>query len=182
MALVVATIQNLTRQFWPQFFGQQLGLQGPGVTSVTADNPPGPPAWNPVIKYFKVGRGGWIDPGTGPVPRIPDPTLTDLDVIINPGRYVALAGNVLFLQKTLVAGGFTFEAPSTLKIRCLLDFPDFNDINSPPVSVNPDLWELGVFSEHPNGLGGLLMVAYGTFQAETKTVAKQVENDMRLIF
>ena len=189
MAVVVATVTDLARQYWPQFFGTMLGITSGAST---------PGNWNPLIRSFKIGRGGWIDPGTGKVPRTPDSSLTDLDVILDYGRsapakrYTSLSGNIMFVEKTLALSDFTFTAPSTLKIRCLLDFPDFNDIQGtpstppgggvlPPAGINPDLYELGVFSDHPSGTGEL-MVIYGTFNAETKTSAKQIENDALLTF
>jgi hypothetical protein len=190
MAVVVASIQDLTRQYWPQFFGGLLGISS-GTTSAGH--------WNPLIKSFKIGRGGWIDPGTGKVPRTPDPTLTDLDIIVDYSRplisqrYIpTLTGNIMFMEKTLTGADFTFVGPSSLQIRCLLDFGDFNDIqgtpsNPPgggvlaPAGVNPDLWELGIFCDHPSGTGEL-MLFYGTFVAETKTNAKQIENDVLVTF
>lgn len=189
MAVVVGTVTNGARQYWPQFFGTLLGISA-GASS--------PGNWNPLIKSFKIGRGGWIDPGGGPVPRTPDPTLTDLDVILDDARplmskrYSTLTGNILFIEQALTLADFTFEASSILKIRTLLDFGTFNDISGipstppgggvlPPSGTNPDLWELGVFSDHPSGTGQL-MVIYGTFNAETKDVLKQIENDVRITF
>lgn len=189
MAVVVGTVTDLARQYYPQFFGRLLGISS-GASS--------PGNWNPLLKTFKIGRGGWIDPGTGKVPRTPDPTLTDLDVIVDATRpliskrYTSLAGNIYFVEKALANGDFTFIGPSTLQINCLLDFPDFNDIqgtpsNPPgggvlaPAGVNPDLYELGVFSDNPTGTGEL-MVLYGTFNAETKTIAKQILNQFKFTF
>lgn len=189
MAVVVAAVTDGARQYWPQFFGTMLGISA-GVSS--------PSNWNPLMRTFKIGRGGWINPGGGPVPRVPDPTLTDLDVIVDASRplidkrYTSLAGNIYFMEKNLVLADFTFEAPSTLKIRCNLDFADFNEIQGTPTTppggpvlaplgVNPDLYELGIFSDHPSGTGQLMLL-YGTFAVETKNVTKQIENDFRLTF
>jgi len=185
MPVVAAIVTAGAKQYWPQFFG--------GLTGV----------WAPLITSFKIGRGGWIDPGTGKVPRTPDPTLTDLDVILDYGRagpsrrYIspapgALAGNIMFLEQSLILADFTWEAPSTLKIRCLLDFPDFNDIQGvpstppgggvlAPAGVNPNLYEIGAFSAHPSGIGKL-MVLYGTFAVETKNIGIQLDNDLRMTF
>lgn len=189
MAVVVATVTNKARQYWPQFFG---GLTG---------------AWAPQCVYFKIGRGGWINPGSGPVPRVPDPTLEDLDVIQNgpsgtATRYAGIAGNIWYFQKSLISPNFSFTAPSQLQIRCILDFGDYNDIsgvpsNPPggstlaPSGTNPQLWELGIFSAPPPGYtsptvaagsSNLLMVVYGTFNLETKTSLIQLENDCQISF
>ncbi len=189
MAVVVGVVTDLARSFYPQFLGRILGISA-GTT--TAGN------WNPFIRSFKIGRGGWIDPGGGPVPRTPDPTLTDLDVIVDQGRsgpskrYSSLAGNIYFMEKTLLNTDFSYVSPTTLLIRCTLDFGEFNDIagvpsNPPggptlsPSGTSPDLYEIGVFCDHPSGTGEL-MVLYGTFLAETKNGTKQVENDFRFSF
>lgn len=189
MAVVIATVTDGARQYWPQFFGTLLGISA-GVSS--------PGNWNPLIRSFKIGRGGWINPGGGPVPRVPDPTLTDLDVILDAARpliskrYTSLLGNIYFVEKSLILGDFSFETPSTLKIRCVLDFADYNDISGVPstppggpvlpiTGTGPDMWELGVFSDHPSGTGQLMLL-YGTFAVETKNSTKQIENDFRVTF
>ncbi len=189
MATVIATVTNKARAFWPQYLG-------------TLATP-----WNPQFVYFKIGRGGWINPGSGPVPRVPDPTLEDLDIIQNgpsgtATRYAGTAGNIYFFQKALITGNFSFLSPTTVNIRCILDFGDFNDIQGVPSSppggptlspsgTNPQLWELGVFSAPPPGYTSptvafgsqnLLMVVYGTFNLETKTSGIQLENDVQLTF
>jgi len=191
MAQVVATVTNVARQYWPQFFG---GIATP---------------WTPQFTYFKIGRGGWINPGGGPVPRIADPTLQDLDVIQNTSRYLpnigtegAGPGNIYYWKNALIGANFSFATPTTLQIRCILDFGQFNDIQGVPSSppggpvlspsgTNPQLWELGIFSAPPPGYTSptasagnpnLLMVVYGTFAAETKTVAAQLENDCLITF
>ncbi len=200
MATVIATVTNQARAYWAQFFGN-------GLNTFFAP-------WSPEFLYFKIGRGGWINPGSGPVPRVPDPTLSDLDIIQNgpsgtATRYTPTVssgggpnGNIYFLQKSLVSANFSFIAPTTLQIRCILDFTDFNDIqgvpsNPPggptnsPLGINPQLWELGVFSPPPPGYTSptvaygsenLLMVMYGTFNLETKTSAIQLENDVQITF
>ena len=60
MAVVTAVVTNAARANWPQMFGNLLTFQS--------------------IGYAKVGWGGWVNPGSGPVPRVPDPTLIDLDL------------------------------------------------------------------------------------------------------
>lgn len=192
MAVVMGVPTGLARQYFPQFFGRLLGISA-GASTVGN--------WNPFFRSFKIGRGGWIDPGGGPVPRVPDATFVDLDVIIDqarvplsmdPPRYSSLTGNVLFMEKTLQDVDFSFVAPSTILIRCTLDFGEFNDISGvpsnppggptlPTTGTSPELYELGVFTDHPSGTGEL-MVLYGTFTAEVKNGTKRIENDVRLSF
>jgi hypothetical protein len=184
MAVVIATVTNKARQFWPQYFG---GIATP---------------WNPQYTYFKIGRGGWINPGSGAVPRIADPTLEDLDIIQNPSRYAPITGNIYYWQNSLIAANFSFSSPTTLNIRCILDFGQFNDIQGVPSTppggptlapsgTAPQLWELGIFSAPPPGYTSptvgvgsqnLLMVVYGTFNLETKNSSIQLENDVLVTF
>lgn len=125
--------------------------------------------FNP-ITTFKVGLGGWINPGTGQIPRDPDSTLSDVDVIENPSRYAPVPPTPTF-SKALTPADFTYEVPGTLVVRCLLDFGEFNDDG---LGGNPIIWELGLFDS------GGTMVAYGTFPGETKTNIKQIENVVRV--
>lgn len=189
MATVIATPTVVAMQYWPQFFG---GLTG---------------GWSPQLTVFKIGRGGWIDPGGGPIPRVPDPTLEDLDIIQNgPSgtgtRYAGTTGNIYFWRQVLISGNFSLVSTTTLNIKCILDFTSFNDIQGvpsdppdggtlSPSGTNPQLWELGVFSPAPPGYtsptvaygsDNLLMIAYGTFGAQTKTSGIQLENDMCIVF
>lgn len=187
MALISGKITNGALQYWPQFFGRLLGISAGSSTSGH---------WNPLFRSFKYGRGGWIDNGGGPVPRAPDPTLTDLDIIMDASRssgdkrYPATPGNIYFIEKTLVDGAFVFTAPSSLTITCTLDFTDFNDIQGTPTTppggstlspsgINPDLYEIGIFSDHPSGTGEL-MVMYATFPVETKSSGIQIINGVIL--
>jgi hypothetical protein len=187
MALIPAVITSGALQYWPQFFGRLLGIS---AGSTTAGH------WNPFFRSFKYGRGGWVNNGGGPVPRAPDPTLTDLDIILDAGRsggskrYPALAGNIYFMEKTLADGNFAFSGPSNLVVTCTLGVNDFNDIagtattppgggSLSPSGVNPDLYELGIFCDHPSGTGEL-MVMYATFPVETKISGQQIINGVIL--
>lgn len=143
MAIIVATVTNAAREYWPKMFG---GLA----------------TFRPVIR-FKVGEGGWIDSPGGAIPRTPDPTLTDLDCIVNPTRY-PLDSRASF-SKLLAGGDLTFVSPSTLRVACPLTALEFNDDG---FGNNPEIWEIGLFSLDQPGTG-LMMVAYGTFVKETKT-------------
>lgn len=185
MALIPAVVTDAARRYLPQFFGNFLGISA-GAT--TAGH------WNPLLKSFKIGRGGWIDKGVGPVPRDPDPLLTDLDVILDAARsaptkrYTSLAGNILFVEKTLSSLDLSYDtvAPYSLNVRCQLQGNEFNDIQGvpstppggatlPSSSTSPQLWEVGVFCDHPSGTGEL-MVLYGTFPVEVKLVGSLIEN------
>lgn len=181
MAIIVATITDDCRKFWPQIFGGIFPFEP--------------------ITTFKVGEGGWINPGGGPIPRTPDSTLRDvvilpnfpyplqdIDAIVDQSRSDASlvtrypSNRRGHFEKALGAPDFSFEAPSTLRIRCRLDFTDFNDNGS---GFNPQIWELGVFSLHPDQIsfpGQKLMVAYGTLPQEIKDNTKQLENIMRIVF
>lgn len=183
MAIIPAVVTTDARKFWPQFFGTLLGISAGATT-------PGV-AWNPLIKNFKVGEGGWQDFGAGAVPRTPDPNLRlltgsliqDIDAIVDPTRALAnqrypTTGRATF-TKALTAPDFTFETASTIRIRCLLDFGEFNNDG---FGNDPEIWEIGIFADHPTVAASFLMVAYATFPKEIKNGAKQLENVVRITF
>lgn len=148
-----------------------------------------------VIDLFKVGEGGWIDPGTGAVPRTPDPDLRnpvslvqDIDSVVDPSRVAAqqryAADQRANFSKSLVLSDFTVEAPGILRVRCFLDFGEFNDDG---FGSSPEIWEVGLFSDHPQaGIslpgGTKLMVGYATIPKFTKNAGVQFDRDIRLIF
>lgn len=199
MALVLATVTQDVRKYYPQFFGGILGISNNGTVNV----PPGPAAWDPRLFTFKVGEGGWIDPGGGPVPRAPDANLRiiasppndvqDLDAIVDPTRPLINqrypANSRATFEKQLQPSDFVWDTsePTALKVRCFLDFGDFNNDG---FGNFPEIWEIGIFSDHPSfaraavGTVGAkrLMVAYGTIQKEIKDPTKQIENFMKLVF
>ena len=197
MAIILAAVTEDARKYWPQFFGTLLGISN----NATANVPPGPVSWDPRLMSFKVGEGGWIDPGGGPVPRPPDPTLRviaappndvqDLDAIVDPTRPLISqrypATSIATFEKALIPANFTYLAPSTIQVRCFLDFGDFNDDG---FANSPEIWEIGIFSDHPSfsraviGTPGAkrLMVAYGTIPKEIKDATKQIEHFLRVVF
>lgn len=127
------------------------------------------------IDSFKVGEGGWENLPSGVFPRNPadpgpllvrGPYLTDLDVIMNPADY---SGSSSSFQKALTAPDFSYAA-QVLEITCLLDFGEYNDDG---FGNAPEIFEIGVFA-------GLVLVAYGTFPMQVKTVANQIPNIFRL--
>lgn len=182
MAIITAVITEDARKYWSQFFGLLLG--NPSVTTVVGTS------WNPAIKSFKVGEGGWTDPGSGRIRRNPveddlrriDNNIQDIDAIVDGTRLVPdqrypIASDRASFEKTLILSDFTLEAPSTLRVRCFLDFADFNDDG---FGDPPEIWEIGLFSDHPTAIGQKLMVAYGTFPKEIKTGATPIENIVRI--
>jgi hypothetical protein len=152
MALVVGVPTNAWRTKLSQTYG--------GLAAFAA------------ASYFRVGVGGWINPGGGAVPRAPNPALTNLDVIINPGLYAPVPAIPTF-QKALVPGDFGHEAPTTLRINCLLDFGEYNDMGG---GASPEIWELGIFDS------ANVMMAYSTFAKEIKDNTKQIVNTVRIVF
>jgi hypothetical protein len=155
MTVIMATVTNAAREYWPKMFG---GLA----------------TFRPIIK-FKVGEGGWIDSSGGAIPRTPDPTLTDLDCIQNPSRYPV--DSRAYFEKALVGGDITFVSPSTLRVEVGLTALEFNDDG---LGNSPEIWEIGLYSLDQPGTG-LTMVAYGTFQKEIKTPVS-LTNVVRIVF
>ena len=182
MAVILGVVTEDCRKYWPQFFGTLLGISD-GVTTQV------PQAWNPLITHFKMGEGGWVDPGSGKVPRTPDPTLRresapliqDLDAAVDLTRGVPRypSDSQFVFEKVLTISDFSFDGPSTIRITCLLDFTEANDDG---FSNSPEFWEIGFFSDHPLEPGEKLMVAYGTFPMEIKDGSKQLENVVRIVF
>jgi len=190
MAVIQAVVTDDARKYWPQFIGGIFGAPG---TPTVPGNPP--TAWDPRLKFFKVGEGGWVDPGGGKVRRTPVPDLVrltapliqDIDSSVDSTRAVpdqryAAATRVTF-AKSLVVTDVTFIVPSTIEVECLLDFSDFNDDG---FGNSPEIYEIGIFSDHPTTAGLAsdqgLMVAYGTFPVEVKDNTKQILNVVRIIW
>ena len=123
------------------------------------------------ISYFKISEGGWEDPGSGRVARTPDETLTDVDAIINPGRYAADERYVF--TKSFVGGDIVFSSPTTVSCTCLLDFGDANDDG---YGNDPEFWEIGIFDSDDN------MLAHGTFPQQTKNISVQLSNTVNFVF
>jgi hypothetical protein len=170
MALIPAVITVDARKYWSRMLSGLIPLH--------------------VIDTFRVGEGGWIDPGTGRVRRAPVPDLRRLDsglqdldaaVDVTRGassqRYPAAQRGVY--EKALDPGDLDAEDPSTVRVSCLLDFGEFNDNGH---GTSPELWEIGLFCTHPDNSSAKLMVAYATFPREVKTPDRQILNYVRVIF
>lgn len=183
MAIVEAVITEDARKYWPQFFG---GLANDPATSTLVGS-----TWDPRINLFKVGEGGWVNPGGGAVPRTPDPALRrlaapliqDLDAIVDAGRPLIdqryAADSRATFSKALTPANVLFEGTSAIRVDCLLDFADFNDDG---FGNNPEIYEIGLYSDHPTEAGEYLMVAYGTFPVQIKDNATQLLNTIRITF
>lgn len=183
MAIVNAVLTEDARKYWPQLIG--------GLFIPTTPTDVGATEWDNRIKTFKVGEGGWVDPGTGKVPRTPDPALRrlsapliqDIDAIVDPTRAVIdqryPANSLATFEKALIGADFTFEGTSTIVVSCLLDFGEFNDDG---FANSPEIYEIGLFSDHPTEAGEKLMVAYGTFPVQIKSGGIQLENVVRIAF
>lgn len=171
MALVNAVITDKARELAPKMYGSLLGFQP--------------------ISYFRVGEGGWTDPGSGRVRRNPpDRTLTDLDIVLDAGRSAPdkrynVGENLGYFQKALTPSDFVFEGPSVLRVRCFLDFGEYNTENAAGATlvynvggpyVAPEIWEIGLYD------GGNNLVAYGTIPLQVKDGTKQIENLVRMIW
>jgi hypothetical protein len=195
MATIVAVVTDDARKYWPQFFGQLLGP--PGTPTVPGSPPT---AYDPRIKFFKVGEGGWVDPGGGRERRTPDASLRklstdgtppvylqDLDAVVDATRAPAsqryASTERATFKKDLSISDFSFISPTTIEIDCLLDFSDFNDDG---YGNSPEIWEIGIFADFPEASGLSadqgLMIAYGTFPKEEKDASKQILNVVRIIF
>lgn len=156
MATIAGVITNLGREKYAKYTGSLIAFAaGAG---------------------FKVGEGGWVDPGSGRVPRTPDPALTNLDVIINPAWYPppddAYYPTPAAAYKAFVPADISFVGPSTIRLRCRLEAGEFNDDGH---GNNPEIWELGVFDADGD------MLAYFTFPKQVKTPIV-LENYVNLTF
>lgn len=184
MAVIVGVATEDARAYFPQFFGRLLGISD-GATVVAT------PAWNPLIRFFRIGEGGWVDPGGGAVPRTPDPTLRresapliqDIDAIVDPTRPLIdqryPADSLFYFDKNLDDGDFSFTAPSTLEVTCLLDFGEANDDG---FGNDPEFYEIALFCDHPVEAGEYLMITYATMPKQIKNSGVQLMNVIKITF
>lgn len=170
MAVIPAVVTAQARERWPKMFGGLLPFK--------------------LITKFRIGEGGWIFNPLPAVrePRVPDPTLTYLDIIQDQIRLPLskrynVGENLGYFEKNLVPSDFSFESPTSLKVSCLLLNTEYNakndgtliyDVGGPYTS--PEMWELALFDADD------VMVAYGTFPKQTKTGANPIENIVRITF
>jgi len=168
MALFTATITNLGYAKLTRYWG---GLLAPFEQ----------------IAYFKVGEGGWVDPGTGREPRVPDPALLDLDILVDVSRAPGdkrynVGENFGYFQKALIGLDFSEPGAGILRVSCLLLNGDYNlksdgvlvyNVGGPYIS--PEIWEIGLY----DGDGD--MIFYGTFAREIKDATRMIENVCRIV-
>ena len=131
------------------------------------------------IDSFKVGEGGYITAVGGAVPRDSSEHVaeTDIDIIVDAGRpsvskRYASPSTTPYFQKSLTSGDFDYSEDSspTLHVSCILDFGEYNDDGD---GNAPEIWEIGLFA-------GSDMVAYGTFEKQTKAPDVRLVNVVRL--
>lgn len=116
--------------------------------------------------FFRVGVQGYLDTVNGRIPKDPDPALTDLESTgLNPANYR--------FQKSLSQGDIVFLSPATIQFRCRLTAIESNDDGA---GNNPRFYEIGIFDS--NGV----LVAYGTFDEQTKNAAKILTNYVQVVF
>lgn len=153
MPVIAAVVTAKAREVMPKNYAGQLTLS----------------EWT----TFKVGEGGWVDAVGGPVRRTPSAAYTTIDALDGSRSLLYATDSRASFSKTLIPADFTFTAPSTMEVRCLLDFGEFNDDG---FGHSPEIWELGVFDGDGN------MVAYATFPKQIKDNTKQLENIVKITF
>ena len=143
-----------------EVFAQRLGIIGTGVPANTGR-----------AYKFKYGEGGFIDTGSGRIPKDPNDgsTLTDVE---------AAASGLLFeFEKLLIATDFTFIQvdPSTniMQIRCRVVELEANDNG---FGESPRFFEIGIFDDEDN------MLIWTTFSEQTKSATKILANFIQVVF
>lgn len=141
------------------------------------------------FKKFRLGEGGWEQSGLTRIQRLPDPTLTDLDIILDPARAPGdrrydVSENLGWYEKNLVAGDFTFIPPATLRVFPYITTAEYNfkddgtlvyDMGS-GAHVSPHIFEIGLYDQDGD------MLVYATFPEEIKDATRQVENPVRITY
>lgn len=110
---------------------------------------------------FKIGEGGWTNPGGGKEPIPPSVVLTALTATGYP------SGSQYIFTKALTGGDLTFTSPTRLEINCLVSSSEANDDGG---GNPPEFFELGIFD------GAGTMLAYSTFPIEIKTSSKALQH------
>lgn len=143
-----------------EVFARRFGIIGTGVPTNTAR-----------AFKFKYGEGGFIDTGSGRIPKDPTlgTTLTDVE---------AAASGLLFeFEKNLISTDFTFLQldPGTpvMQIRCRLVELEANDNG---FGDSPRFFEIGIFDDESN------MLVWVTFSEQTKTATKILSNFIQVQF
>lgn len=131
------------------------------------------------VAYFKVGLGGWLTVG---VPREPDPSLTDLDIILDQTRATAAKRypditpangyTDYYYQKVVGTMALVPGYTNRLAVPCVLLSAEYN---SDGVG-NPVIYEIGLFD------AANVMVVYGTFNGITKNATRSLDFSNVLVF
>jgi len=117
---------------------------------------------------FKIGEGGWTDPGGGKEPIPPATSKTDID----PTTDGFPVGSQYVFTKDLSGADLTFTSPSRLEIRC---FVAVSEANTGLLGEPPEFFEIGVFDDTIANSFGTMLV-YSTFPIEIKTASKALEH------
>jgi hypothetical protein len=121
------------------------------------------------IVKFAYGEGGWVtSPSGGRSPKLPDPALTDIEA-----KTTATAPDNYYFEKVIGASDVTFVMPSTIEFRCKLNPTDANDDG---YGNPPKFFELGLYDDFGN------MIAYTTFDEQTKTETKSLITYVQVVF
>jgi len=186
----MATVVGKVTQDFRSYFLDHVGnIYESADTTNTATQ-----KWHFGVTYFRYGEGGWIDPGSGRVQRTPvdddirrasAPLIQDLDAAVDSTRALIdqrypSDSRAVSSYMPLTSGDITKVSARVLEITCTLDLGDFNDDG---LGNNPEIWELGIYMDHPTQSGQKLLVFYGTLSdKQTKTSAAQLSNTMRITF
>ena|GEM_PF-4712449 len=114
--------------------------------------------------YFRIGTGGYIDTGSGRIPKDPSEALAEIE---------AVTGAMFYFEKALTPSDFVFVAPSIIQIRCRLDGIEANDDG---FGEEPEFFELGIYDDQD------VLVAYTTFPQQTKASNKILTNYVQCYF
>lgn len=133
------------------------------------------------ISYFKVGLGGRFPDGSV---RVPNPALTNLDIISNPLNYpqypnppydIPSYGSSILTPFSGGTGSITVPTPGTVRMTCVLDGATYNSSQT-ATPTPPLICEVGVFDSNN------LMVGYGTFGGVAKTAGLTLTLTVDLVF
>lgn len=113
---------------------------------------------------FIYGEGGYQIVGGGKAPKVPDPSLTDIE---------ADGISLYRFEKNLVPADITFIAPSTIEFRCKLDPSEANDNG---FGGSPKFFELGIYDDDDN------LLVYSTFDEQTKVATKSLSTYLQVFF
>jgi len=155
-SLLTGIITNKGREV----FAKRFGIIGTGVATNTAR-----------AFKFKYGEGGFIDTGSGRIPKSPTEGVALLDV------EAAASGSLFEFEKNLIATDFTFLQPdvgtSIMQVRCRLAEIEANDNG---FGDSPRFFEIGIFDDESN------MLAWVTFSEQTKAASKILTNFVQVQF